>query len=366
MRVIHWTPGFAPGIGGIEVLLGRLLPALRTRGHECLVIANDNGEAAPGTFDESGTHVRRFPFTTALAQRDVGSIASLQRDLIALIGDFRPDVSHLHHAGATAFFHMTSRRGRTVPSVMTVHTPCDDHGADTAFARSLRAATRVTAVSASTLRDVLALVPDVGDRASVIYNGVPAPRVVAAPIPTLPAHVVYVGRLSREKGVDVALRAFARVRRVIGDVRLTIAGDGPERAALERLALAESPGGAVTFTGAIPPHDVPALMNTATVLVVPSRWREPFGLVAIEAALLARPVVAARTGGLVEVVDDGITGRLFEPEDDRAMADALLEVLSGAGAVARQMGEAGRARAAVRFGLEACADAYDRLYGELA
>lgn len=367
MRVACWAPTFAPDIGGIEVLLSRLLPALHARGHEFLVITTDTGVGNPYQRDAPGITVRRFPFTTALARRDVRQIAGIQRDVIAAMAAFRPELSHIHHAGAIAFFQLATSHAWPVPSVMTVHTPCDDQNAgdDTVFARSLRAATRVTAVSAATLADVLARVPDVADRASVIHNGVPMPRIQAAPTPAEGLHVVFVGRLVHEKGADVAVRAFARVRGTLADARLTIAGDGPERAALEHLARDEGVADAVTFTGAVAPDDVPALMNTASVILVPSRYREPFGLVAVEAALLGRPVIASRTGGLVEVIDDGVTGRLVPVEDAAALGEALLALAASGRAIATRMGEVGRTRALALFSLDACADAYDHLYRTL-
>lgn len=366
MRILCWTPHFLPGIGGIEVLLARLLPALQARGHEFIVFTSDDGRGGPGDYAFGDVAVHRFAFGEALAWRDVARVAAIQRRGGALKREFRPDVVHLHHPGAIAFFHLATRRASPCPDVMTIHTPFPDAtgDADTVFARSLRAASRVTSVSAATLDDVLARVPDVRQRASVIHNGVPEPAIAPSPLPMEPPHVLYVGRLAREKGADIALRAFATLRARMPRVRLTIAGDGPERGALEAEARARGIADAVTFTGWVAPGRVPALMNGATLVVVPSRYREPFGLVAVEAALLARPVVAARTGGLVEVIDDGATGVLVEPGNEDAFAAAMITLLASP-ATAAAMGVAARARAQARFGLDACADAYDRLYRQL-
>jgi glycogen(starch) synthase len=131
-----------------------------------------------------------------------------------------------------------------------------------------------------------------------------------------------------------------------------------ERQAAE-LRLAES----VDFVGWVAPHKVPALMNTTTVVVMPSRC-EGFGLVALEAALMARPIVATRVGGLPEVVAHNETGLLIERDDSKAMAEAIAALLVDRN-MATQMGRAGRLRAQKRFCWIRCVDAYVALYQEL-
>ncbi|MEO8084725.1 MAG: glycosyltransferase family 4 protein, partial [Ardenticatenales bacterium] len=133
------------------------------------------------------------------------------------------------------------------------------------------------------------------------------------------------------------------------------------RAELERLAATLGVASAVEFVGRVAPQDVPALINTASLVVVPSRWDEPFGLVALEAALMERPVVATRVGGLVEAVEHGITGLVVDKEDPEALADAIVALLEDC-PTADRMGRAGRTRARDRFGWSRCVDEYDRLY----
>ena len=106
------------------------------------------------------------------------------------------------------------------------------------------------------------------------------------------------------------------------------------------------------------------LMNTATIVVMPSRWQEPFGLVALEAALMARPIVATRVGGLPEVVAHERTGFLVEPENSRALAEAITFLLEHPG-TAKQMGHTARDRAQKEFNWQKHVDAFDALYREL-
>jgi len=120
----------------------------------------------------------------------------------------------------------------------------------------------------------------------------------------------------------------------------------------------------VDLIGWVAPGEVPALLNTATVVLMPSR-QEPFGLVALEAALMARPVIATRVEGLPEVVVHEQTGLLVEQENSGALAEALAYLLARPH-TAIQMGQAARLRAQQVFSWERHVTAYDALYQKLA
>ena len=173
------------------------------------------------------------------------------------------------------------------------------------------------------------------------------------------------GRVVRDKGFDLALAAFAELAPRFPKARLVVAGDGPARPELEAQAQALGVADAVEFPGWVAPERVSELMNSATLVVMPSRWDEPFGLVAVEAALMARPVVASRVGGLAEAVADGETGLLVDKEDPAALARAVAHLLEDPGK-AERMGQAARRRARELFGFERQVDAYDGLYQRLA
>jgi glycogen(starch) synthase len=172
-----------------------------------------------------------------------------------------------------------------------------------------------------------------------------------------------VGRLVSRKGFDVALSAFASIVRRFRSARMIIAGDGPARPALERQAAGLGLTGFVDFIGWVMPEQVPALINTATLMIVPSR-REPFGLTALEAAQMARPVVATRVGGLSEIVVHGQTGLLVEKESPDALAEAITTLLKHP-ETATQMGYAARSRAIEKFGWDRYVDAHVMLYRRL-
>jgi glycogen(starch) synthase len=142
---------------------------------------------------------------------------------------------------------------------------------------------------------------------------------------------------------------------------LTLAGDGPSRSDLEQQAARLGIADIVRFTGWIDSEKIPALVNEASLVVVPSRWQEPFGLVALQAALMERPAVVTKVGGLPEVVIHNETGLLVTPEDSSALADAIASLLQEP-KLAVQMGRTGKRRALAYFGWERYVDAYEELY----
>ena len=99
-------------------------------------------------------------------------------------------------------------------------------------------------------------------------------------------------------------------------------------------------------------------------MVVPSRWWEGFGLVALQAHQLGRPVLASRVGGLAEVVEDGVTGALVERDDPDALAAAARKLLGDPSRL-QAMGEAARERASAMFSWDEHVDAYARIYSEM-
>ena len=144
---------------------------------------------------------------------------------------------------------------------------------------------------------------------------------------------LFVGRLSPEKGGRTLLDAW----RQLGEVPLTVIGDGPERAALEATAPRH-----VRFLGRQSPAEVRQAMLAAAMLIVPSVWYEGFPMTIVEAYAAGLPVVASRIGSLAEVVVDGLTGRCFAPGDAGQLAQMVRE-LNAVPESLRAMGAAARA-----------------------
>jgi glycosyltransferase involved in cell wall biosynthesis len=167
---------------------------------------------------------------------------------------------------------------------------------------------------------------DLGARELVVVpNGVELPESVGEP--ATPPHVLFVGRLSEEKGIPELLEATDGLPRVV-------VGDGPLR---------ESVPDAIGF---VPPAELGAYYERAAVVVCPSR-REGYGVVAREAMAYGRPVVACDVGGLRDVVEDGVTGILVPPHDAGSLRTALLRLLEQPGE-RRRLGAAARERIRAR------------------
>ena len=223
------------------------------------------------------------------------------------------------------------------------------------LAAPLLAAAVVVANSRATAAVLAGSLPRLAARTVVVLNGVagPEPEQVVEPAAASPdpLRVAYVGRVSPRKGVEVAVRALAALRAAGHPATLDLIGDvftGYEwflvrlRELVAELGLVD----VVRFRGFVSPI-WPALAD-ADVVVVPSLTTEPFGNTSVEAQLAARPVVAARTQGLVETLHDGVTGVLVEPGDPDALAGALAE-LARNWPRAAAMGRAARADALDRF-----------------
>ena len=243
-----------------------------------------------------------------------------------------------------------------------------------AEAHIARRVDHVVAVSEFVKRAVLrdARLPE--ERVSVVTNALDLARFSPAPggAPS-GEEVLFVGRLAAEKGLLVLLAAMAQVARARPRAALTVVGPsagGTERGAYarrcRRLVEELGLGPRVSFAGPIPNADVPALVRGCRVLVVPSVWGEPCGVVVLEGLACGAVLVAARAGGIPELLEDGVTGLLAPPGDPAALAAALARALSDE-ALRRSCAEHGPRRAAERHAPAAIAARllahYERLLG---
>jgi L-malate glycosyltransferase len=159
-----------------------------------------------------------------------------------------------------------------------------------------------------------------------------------------------VGHLFREKGIVELVRVLATVRRSLPTAQLVLVGDGPTSYIARVMAEADALQQTAHLRWTGWRDDVPAIMGALDVLAVGS-VEESFSMATAEAMASAVPVVAARVGGLVEVVADGITGLMVPPNDEHRMADAIVHLLANPNLRA-QYGAAGRARTLERFSVD--------------
>lgn len=181
----------------------------------------------------------------------------------------------------------------------------------------------------------------------VIYNSVPI-REDVSPLNQIPT-VVYAGRLAREKGVDILLRAFARTKVQIPQSRLIIAGEGAAKDSLQALSKDLKIAEAVTWLGYLPQVEMEQHFEGAWVQAVPSQWQEPFGNVTTEAMMRGTAVIASAVGAQPEIVVDNETGFLIDDYSKvECWTSSLISLLSNH-KLAQKMGEAGRERAIAEF-----------------
>ncbi len=374
--------------GGAEIMTLALRAALRQRGHDARLLTT---RAQPLPIPVEGDY---FCFGTTSRMRGVVQTANpfAARALHRTLSVFDPDVVHVRMfltqlsplvlpalRGRPTLLHVETVRiicpsgSKLLPSGETCSTRCGwvCRGClpaqdwpllmmQMALARRWRAVfDRIIANSHWTRRRLEEDGVPVDD---VVWNGVPVvpPRAAPAPVPT----VAFAGRLAPEKGLDVLLQAFRRVRERLPEARLVIAGDGPMRDAVAQRVTALGLDGHVECLGHHPRAELDARLGGAWVQAVPSLWEEPFGLVAPEAMMRGVAVVASDAGGLAEIVEDGRTGRLVRRGDPDALAEALLGILSDR-ELAERMGRAGRERALAHFDDAHYVDRFVEIYHEL-
>jgi glycosyltransferase involved in cell wall biosynthesis len=368
VRVLHLLKAIR--IAGAERHLLLLLPALRDCGVETNVLLLEDPGQPQNLFrahlEDGGSTVRTLPIHGHLDLR-------LPIALHEVLSQESFDILHAHLPHGEVYGEAALRSFPSRPFVITRHN--DDRFRrwlpfQWVFAASLRRAGRVIAISNSIRRFLIEVEKVSPEKIETIPYGLDADAFAHSAHPggfrrssgmqDTPL-VGFIGRLNRQKGVDILLRAFALVELRHPTARLVLAGDGPDRVRLARTA--KSLGlRRVDFLGWR--NDAVDILADIDLLVMPSRW-EGFGMVALEAMALSKPVVASRVSALPEIIVPGETGRLVEPDRPEELAEAVLSILSDP-ARAAEMGRAGRRRALSEFPVERMARHTAEVYRALA
>lgn len=340
--LVNWQDRQNPHAGGAEIHLFEIFGRLAAAGHRVrLVCSGWKGAVSQTSIDGIQVHRAGDRNTFALVGRNAVRRALRAERPDVLVEDinklplflalgtdlpFYAIVPHLF--GATAF------QEAPWPIAATVWL------AERPLAKAYRRAA-FHAISESTRDDLVARgVP--AERVRVIHPGVdstryspdPAGRRAASP------RFLYVGRLKRYKGIELALRALAHARRTRPDLQLDIAGTGDHRADLEGLAAELDLGGAVTFHGFVTEAEKLALLRQAWANLFPSP-KEGWGITIVEAAACGTPSLASDSPGLRDSVRHGETGFLVPHGDVDALAERMLE-LAGSPQLVARLGRAAR------------------------
>ncbi len=351
MRVLFVTD-WPSTAGGVESSVSLAAAGLRRVGDDVRLLTSTAGSG------DAQADYRAFGTNSALPNvlLQVANPSAMHA-LRAALREFRPDVVHVSmfemHLSPAAILAMP--RVPLVLSVMYYKPICPNglkllpdgslcsvrqgrvcwRGGCTGFAHWLRDRPRYRLIRAAIDRASAVLTCSVWMQRSLAEAGIESevwslPIVLPGPrferVPHDRPLFVYVGRLVREKGVDVLLRAIAALRACGVDAHVRVVGDGPLADELGRLARQLGIASVVDWRGFVAPDDVGAELADAWALVAPSVWAEPFGLVAPEAIARGVPVVASAAGGLAETVEDGVSGLLVANGEVGALADSLLAV----------------------------------------
>jgi glycosyltransferase involved in cell wall biosynthesis len=379
--------------GGTERYVFDMTRVLERHGHEVIPFAMRHAENRDTHY--STYFVEEISLAGARARRPLANMRAAVRAIYsreagrrldALIEDTRPDVAYLHnihHQLSLSILPVLGARG--VPTVWrlhdySLHCPngllfskgavcerCRGHRYHECFRRVCRSESRaasLVAALASYSDRWLRLADPVGVYVApsrfllekMVELGLDRRRLRVSPnfidVPAFDAALresstdgrseadglLYCGRLSREKGVNVLIRAMAE----LPDCRLWIAGDGPQRRDLEALAASAAPG-RVAFVGRRSTPEVLRMLREARIVIAPSVWYENCPYAILEAFAAAKPVIASQIGGIPELVEDGTTGRLFPPGDAGALAEEIRRLWSDRDE-RRRLGENARAR----------------------
>ena len=353
MRIAVYCPHYEDA-GGVQQVVRRLNAGMAGLGHAVHLVARlpgGEGLALPARDPSSGAAVSRVRFVRA-PHRGAGTRAyrhflhRFPASALRLVREVRRASPELIATHCSKFHapYVLAMRALRVPIVVHLHNgPRTADGPESVLLSRLllRCARRVIAVSPAVAEYARSVHPAAAERVVTVPNGADVEEFAAVP-PAERArpYVLGAGALAERKGFDVLIEAYARAG-ILPD--LVLAGDGPERAALEARAAARGVASRVHFLGHVDRATLASLLRGAAVVAMPSRF-EGHPLVCLEAMLAGAPVVASAIPGMPAELRDGETGLLFPPEDTAALARALRE-LTEAPERARTLGRAARAAA---------------------
>jgi glycogen(starch) synthase len=363
MKILAFTPFYLPFTGGIEVLVDSLAEGLRNRSIETVIVTDAAG-VLPRFDVVNGTRVHRFEFARSIKSGKPSQPLLVLSELARTISEERPDVVHLHSATQVSAFYLDRllrKLPRRPPLITTQHGILERIDQMNVTRSMLLNADVLTAVSDAALDSAIAFSRRTAPSLR-IYNGIPKLKGEHRHRTIPDRHTLLcVGRMQREKGFDTAIEALPKIRNCGLDATLVLIGDGEDRAELGSLARGLGIPEHVIFRGSLDRKAARQAIAKSSVLLVPSRTREGFSLVAAEAALAGTPCVASNVGGLPETVQDGISGYIVRTDDPAALADAAVKLLRDRCSWLR-MSIAARRRAQDIFEMDLCIESYFRLY----
>jgi glycosyltransferase involved in cell wall biosynthesis len=176
-------------------------------------------------------------------------------------------------------------------------------------------------------------------------------------------NLLYVGRITKEKGIEYVILAMPLILQKFPNIKLTIVGNGEYKEHLQKLVKDSELENNIFFEESVAHDLVQKYYDNATIALVPSIWQEPFGMAGVEAMSVGRPVVASRVGGIPEWLEDGKTGYLVDPGNSEQIAEKVITLLSNK-KLLQQMGTNARKKAE-GYSLDTYVDSLERIYESL-
>jgi 1,2-diacylglycerol 3-alpha-glucosyltransferase len=341
MRIIIFSNAYKPTVSGVVTSIALFRRGLIEAGHDVHIVA-----PVHKGFDDEEPYVFRLPALDLPGQLDLSLAVPFKAPIAITVHGIKPALIDSQHPILMGDLAVAFARDLSLPLVFTFHSRYDEYAqryvpiapdlagmvTEEIVGRYLEKCTHVVAPTASIRDDILreydadvpvTVVPTPMDLSA--YHNLDPQRVRATLGLETAELLLYVGRLAREKGLDFLLRAFTMITATRPQARLLLAGEGPERDGLQKIARELGLGEQVVFAGAIPHSEVPHYAAAADLFVF-SSVIETQGLVLIEAMAAGTPVVAVEAPAPVNALDGG--GGIFVPPREDAFADAVLELLS--------------------------------------
>ncbi|HVT87227.1 MAG TPA: glycosyltransferase family 4 protein [Tepidisphaeraceae bacterium] len=386
MKILYVNDYGTP-TGGAEVVIIALRDGMRARGHDARLFSSSAQSGHQPSQADYRCHGTLGRGRTALQAFNL----SANRQIKHVIETFKPDVIHVKLfltqlsplilpalRNVPSLYHAVWYRAvcplgtKTLPGLQDCHSPvglaCWENGCLAAHDWPLMMAQMKLLQNWGDVFDEIVPI-SVAIKSALAAEGVASGEPIPNGTPIRPMRhaidprprLVFAGRLVKEKGVDHLLAAMAIVLKRFPAARLLIAGDGPERASLLSFANQLGIAASVEFMGHLSQELMEQKFEGAWAQIVPSRWAEPFGMVAVEAMMRGIAVIASDGGGLKEIVEHNRTGLLFRRGDIDSLTNAICNIVSDM-KWSMQLGQRGREVAIEKYSMDKFLDRFERLY----
>jgi glycogen(starch) synthase len=374
-RVAIFASSFHPHLGGVEELVAQLARQFNERGHPTIVVTNRWPRDLPESELINDIRVFRFPFRTLGSGPRawlsyVSTTWAVTKRIERLMTAEKVSLLHVQCVGPNGLYALRVSKRMGLPLVVTTQGEITMDASriyqrsrflNTYLRRLCARAVVVTAVSHKTANDLTVQIGTRPTKLKIISNGVNLAEFSdAAPRRNERPYISSAGRLVPQKGFDILIRSYSRSG--LRGLDLLIAGDGPDRQKLEQLAIDLNLTEQVQLLGRLDHKALAELHAGAEYFVIPSITDEGLPLACVEALASGLPVVATRSGGIEELVKDGIHGLLVDMRDEEGLSEALLRLSSDLKLRSRMSLNA-RAQAE-RFDWQILADEYLKAFEE--